>query len=124
MPYHLTTARSEPARTVLFVVAILTLLAQVAAMVLSWPLGIVNFVLVAPVLLWGLWASLKNNMKHMAWSSFWLGMLWTWTGLMRLIIIEGVGELLWFPFLVVGVVMGICYLYFSFQRKRGLVTFD
>lgn len=118
MPYHLTTARTEPARTILFGVGVLTLLAQVAALVLSWPLGLINFILVAPICLWALWASLRNKTKHMGWSSFWLGLLWTWTGLTRLIIVEGVGELLWVPFLIVGLVMGVCYLYFSFHRRR------
>lgn len=123
MPYKLSTARTEPARTVLFAVATMTILGQLVALLLNWPLGVVNFILVAPVCIWAVWAAVKRSPKHMSLSSFWLSLLWLWTGMTRLIVVEGVGELLWVPFLIVGIVMGICYLYFSFHR-RGLVTID
>ena len=117
MPYHLKTARTEPARTILFAVALLTLLAQSLALVLSWPMGLFNFALVAPVCVWGIWTSTTNSIKRMATAAFWLFMLWLWTGLTRLFFVEGVGELLWAPFLVVASAMAIVYIYLSHQRR-------
>lgn len=117
MPYHITTARTEPAHTIIFVVALLTLLSQGLALALSWPLGLANFIIVGPVCLWGVWSAKKNNMKHMAYSSFWLFLLWLWTGLNRLFFVEGVGELLWVPFIILGIVMGVTYLHTSFKQR-------
>ena len=117
MPYHLKTARTEPARTILFVVALLTLLAQSLALVLSWPYGLINFALVAPVCVWGIWTSTVNSIKRMATAAFWLFTLWLWTGLTRLFFVEGVGELLWAPFLVVAAAVAVVYIYLSHQRR-------
>jgi len=117
MPYHVITARTQPERTIIFVVSLMTLSFQVLSAALNWPLGLFSLLTVAPVAIYGVWASKKNLMRHMARSSFWLGMLWVWTGLTRLITVEGIGQLLWTPFFVVGAIMGVVYLYTSYQRK-------
>lgn len=120
MPYRLKTAKEEAARSILWTVAVLTLLAQVAALVLSWPYGLFNFAVVAPVCIWGMWTSTRNSIKRMATSAFWLFLLWLWTGLTRLFFVEGIGELLWVPFLIVAGCMAVTYVRLSHQR-RGIV---
>lgn len=114
-------SRTEPARSILFVVALMTGLAQAATFFLAtpWFLALPNAVIVIPICLWAMWSAVRSNQKHMARSAFWLSLLWCWTGLMRLIIVPGVGELLWIPFLVVSAAMGIVYLYFAYHRKVG-----
>lgn len=112
----LTYSRTEPARTILWVVALMTLLAQAGAMVIDWPVGIANFAIVGPVCLWGIWSSSTNKMKHMSRSSFALFLIWFWSGLMRLLIAPDPTMLLWVPFLVVSACMGVVYLYLSHQR--------
>ena len=117
MPYHLSTVKAEPARTILWAIALMSLIAQVAALVLTWPVGLANMVIVAPVCIWALIASKKCNYRHMSYSSFAMSLMWLWTGFMRLFL-PGVGTLVWIPFIMVGIVMGICYIYFSHHRRR------
>lgn len=121
MPYHISTAHSDPARTILWLVGLLTLIAQVGALLITvpWYLGLPNLIIVAPVAVWAIVSAHKKNYKHMARSSFWLSMFWGWTGMLRLIIVEGIGELLWVPFIVVSGVMAVVYLYMSYHKRVG-----
>lgn len=114
-------SREDPARAVLGMIGLVTLIAQGWAMFLTvpWYYGAPNFMLAAPFAIWAMWATSKGNVKHMARSSFALFLMWTWTALTRLIIVEGVGELLWVPFLITGLTLGITYLHFSYKKRQG-----
>lgn len=113
----ITYSRTEPARTVLWSVAFLTLLAQVAAMVISWPLGVANFLVVGPVCIYALWAAQKNRINHMSLGAFWIGGLWCWSGLLRLFTAPDPSHLLWVPFMIISVAMAVVYIYLSNQKR-------
>lgn len=114
-------SRTEPARTILFVVAVLTGLAQLATFFIAvpWWSAFPNVLVVVPVCAWGVWAAVRNNMKHMARSSFWIGGLWSWSGILRLLVSPDPTMLLWVPFLILSAAMGVVYLYLSYQKRVG-----
>lgn len=117
----ITYSRTEPARTILFSVAVLTVLMQVGAVLLTgaWA-AIPNALVVAGVCIWSARACVKNNMAHMTHSSFVLFLMWLWSGLQRVFVLSpDVAQLLWFPMVIVAVVLAVVYLYLSHARKGG-----
>ena len=117
-------SREDPARAILGLIASASVLSQVWAVFLTvpWYAGLPNLAVVGAVGIWALASTTRGNAKHMAWSSFWLSAMWTWTGITRLIIVEGVGELLWVPFLIVGMTLGVTYLHFAFRARVNLAV--
>lgn len=112
-------SREDPARAILMLIASMSLLSQIWATFLTipWWHGLPNLVIVAPFALWGMFASMRGKLKHMSLSSFWLACVWIWTSLTRLLLTEGIGELLWIPFLILGLTLGVTYLHFSFRAR-------
>lgn len=113
--------RAEPARTILFVVSVLTGWSQ--SMVLTpwvseqpW-LQIPNVAFIMTFCVWGVWSAHVNNVKHMSLSSFWLSMVWFWSGVTRLVFSPDPALLLWAPFLVVSAALGVCYINLSYRKK-------
>ena len=112
-------SRTEPARTILWAVAMLTGIIQVGVTVATGGLGmILNGLLVASICGWGVWSSTQNNVRHMSMSSFWLFMMWLWSGLQ--VALVATHTLLWAPMLVVAVTLSVTYIYLSHQRKGGI----
>ena len=117
-------SRSEPARTILFVVSVLTLLFQ-SLVLTPWVsetpwLQIPNVLFIGSFCVWGIWATDTRNLKHMSLSSFWLSMVWFWTGVTRLAFSPDPALLLWAPFIVVSATLGVCYVNLNHQKR--LVT--
>lgn len=113
-------SRTEPARTILLIVAFLTALMQVAAFFIpgtfEW-LALPNTVLVAAVCIWGFVSAVKNHVSHMATSSFWVFVMWLWSGLSRLMFSPEPSMLLWAPFIILASALGVVYIYLSGQKK-------
>lgn len=123
MPYRFfRTSKTEPMRTILFTLSVLTAAAQIATLLpwitSPWYIGLPNVLIVVPVCIWAAVAAFKNNLKQMGRSSFALCLMWTWSGLARLFSIQ-VLTLVWVPYLLVGIVFATGYLYFSYQRRRN-----
>ena len=117
-------SRSEPARTILFVVSVLTLLFQ-SLVLTPWVsekpwLQIPNVLFIGAFCVWGIWSADRRSLKHMSLSSFWLSMVWFWTGVTRLAFSPDPALLLWVPFLVVSAALGVCYVNLNHQKR--LVT--
>lgn len=114
----ITYSRTEPARTILWSVSLLTGVILIVVASLSLGLGIGLGALVGvPVCGWGVWSSTQNNVRHMANSSFWLFIGWLWATL-HVGFVAG-ASLLWAPMLVVGVVLATVYIYLAHQQKGG-----
>ena len=114
-------SREDPARAILWAVAVVTLVAQLSTVLIAvpWYMAVPNILIVAPFCIYGITAAAAGSLKHGARSAFALAALWTWTGMLRLILIEGVGELLWVPMLLVGFAMALVYLNFGFRRRKA-----
>lgn len=116
-------SKTEPVRTILITVSILTLLAQWATLLPFmpgvWYAGIPNVLIVTGLAGWSLISGLKKHVKQMSLSSFWLFMLWFWSGLTRLFFSPDPTHLLWVPFIVVAACCAISYLWLANQRRTG-----
>jgi hypothetical protein len=115
----LTYSRTEPARTILWTVATLSGTFQAVALCLGGVAVLPNTVIVVGVAAWAVWACKKNNIKHMARSSFWLFLFWLFSGLSRLFLTPHPSQLMWVPFIVVAMVMSVVYLYLSNRKRIG-----
>lgn len=119
MPHRLWVwSKEEPARAILFTIATLTGLAQIGATIL-FPAGAANLVLVMPFCVWAVIACRKNSIRSMAWSSFWLFLLWLWTGMTSLVFGTDWTNLLWAPFLIIASTLAIIYVHLSALRRAG-----
>lgn len=116
-------SRTEPVRTILITVAILTIVAQWTTLIPwvpgPWHSQILNIVIVTSLAGWALWAGVKKSARQMSYASFWLFMLWLWSGIMRLLFTPDPWLLLWVPFIVVAACLAISYLWLSYQRRTG-----
>lgn len=98
------------------VVSTCTIAIEVAATVIAMAAGLpwyisIDLLLVAGVAGWCMWAAGTNNLKNMARSSFWMFLLWLWTGLSRLAFSPDPSMLLWAPMIVVALCLAIVYIY-------------
>lgn len=105
------------------VVAFLTMVVQLVTLT-PWvtPIGLLayqapNVLVVVAVCLWGVVASGKNNLRHMSTSSFWLFVMWLWSGLSRLMFSPDPAMLLWTPFIILSSALGVVYIYLSGKKK-------
>ena len=113
-------ARTEPARTILFVVAVLTFIMQAAFVGFHFSaFATANLAVVGAIAGWGWWSAHVNSPKHMSMSSFWLFLIWIWAAINRLIVTPDPTQLLWMPMLTVAMCMAVVYLYLSNQRRTG-----
>lgn len=114
-------SRTEPARTILFLVAALTFLMQGLFVGLHFGLGLVpNLLIVGSFCSWTLWSAVTSNVKHMSMSSFWMFMVWLWSAISRLLFSADPAQLLWMPMLIVAIIMSVVYIYLSAQKRQGL----
>lgn len=115
-----TTSRTEPARTILFVIGSLTFMGQLAATLIFPSLAVaLNGLLVMGLAGYATWSAEKNSIKHMPMGSFWLFVMWLYSGLTRALVSPDPTQLLWFPMLVVAGVLSVVYIYLSGQKKVG-----
>lgn len=116
-------SRTEPARTILMVVSFLTGALQIGALFVSgafvWVTA-VNLAVVLAVSGWAFAAGWRNNVPQMSTASFWVFVMWLWSGLSRMAFSPDPFHLLWAPFLIVAIVMSIVYIYMSHKKKAGL----
>lgn len=118
----ITYSRTEPARTILFTVSILTAVMQTLAVIFTGGLSaVLNLALVLGICVWGTWSAANNSVRQMSMSSFWLFVMWLYSALVRLLVTTGdPTQLLFFPMLVVAVVLATVYLYLSHKRAVGI----
>lgn len=116
-------SRTEPARTTIFCVALLsiafqslTLLPIVTPFDLFWSQA-VNVAIVAVPSILSVRASYRNSVPGMARWSFWLFIIWLWSGLSRLAFSPDWALLLWAPMLIVAVVLAIAHIYMKGMQK-------
>ena len=114
----ITYSRTEPARTILWSVAFLTVVVQAVTLLpaIAGLAALPNFLIVAPIGVWGVWSATKNNINQMANSSFWLFMIWLFSGVLQLNTAT-FGTMLWAPMLVVAASLSVVYLYLSYARR-------
>lgn len=122
MPYHIKSLRDDPVRSIVWLVAIATFVLQVLVLT---PWVSPNFLQVLPnvamvmaVCVWNIWATWKNDIKWMPRASFWLFFFWVFSGLSRLAFSPDPALLLWGPFLVVALAVGVCFVHQSGESKR------
>mgnify|MGYP006195974021 CR=1 FL=1 len=127
MPKRLLTwSRTDPARTIVFVVGALTAVMQLMVFLPGgggnlW-LEIPNALVVLAFCGWAVWAAATVHVKHLSLASFWLFVLWIYSGITRLLFSPDPQMLLWSPFIVVSAALAVCYLYLSHQRKVGVMS--
>lgn len=114
-------SRNEPARTILWSVAVLTGIMQTVAVIITGGLAAVpNLILVLALCGYGAWSAYTNNTKHMSLSSFWLCIAWLYSGFTRLFVASpDPTQLLWVPMIIVAVVLATVYINLSHSRKAG-----
>lgn len=127
-------SRTEPAKTILIVVCVISIL-MVLFTLTPWfgpPEAIRLGITQAPTLLsklpsvlittgicsWGIWAAWKNNLKHMTRAAFWVQFIWSFSALTRLVLTTLPGQLLWVPFVIVSLIMAIVYLYLAHENRK------
>lgn len=129
-------SRTEPVRTIIFVVCVVLVITQ-AFSLSPWytfpnieglktipaqpPVAdlLPNALIGAALGGYGIWASWKDNMKHMAWASFGLFLLFLLAALTRVLFAPTPTDLMWIPTALLALVHAIGYLYMSYQHKRG-----
>jgi hypothetical protein len=79
--------------------------------------GMFNLVASLGIPVWFLRAAQKHNIKHMERASFYLSLVYLLTTLSRLLLLAYPFQLLWVPFLVISMILGVCFLYFSTLRR-------
>jgi len=103
-------SREEPARTILWSVSVLTGVTQTIAWLTggaaTFIVGLPNLLLVIALCGYGVWSTQRGHFKHMGKASFMMFVVWLWSGMARLAFSPDPGRFLWFPFLVVAVIMG------------------
>jgi hypothetical protein len=116
-------SRTAPARSILLIVSFLTLVFQLAILT-PWvtppnmAISVVPNVLIGgSISLWGVLAAGKNNIRQMSHSSFWMFIMWLWSGLSRIMFSADPSMLLWVPFIVLAAALGVVYIYLSGQKK-------
>lgn len=116
-------SKTEPARSILFLVGLLTFIAQLFVLG-PWTTtpdaflaAAFNFFIVGGIAAWNVWASAKHDIKDMSRASMGLFVVWLWSGLSRAIFTPDPLHLLWLPMIVVAVVVGVCHIYFQGLRK-------
>lgn len=123
----LTYSRTEPARTILWSVSVLSCFFELLGLVIGLgAFGMTAALIIIPDALivvafagWAVWAAAHNNMRQMSYASFVMFLFWLFTGLLRLFTVDGVGELLWAPYLIIAMVMATVFLYLSNQRRMS-----
>ena len=118
MPYRIWRwSKEEPARAILFIISALTGVAQTAATVIH-PGTVGNLVLIMPICLWACVSCYRNNLKFMSWASFWLCLIWMWSGLVTLILRNEMwSTFLWTPFLIIAAALAVVYVHLSAIRR-------
>lgn len=86
---------------------------------MHWWFVLPDAALVVGVAVWAVLASSRNNIRQMSYSAFVLFLFWLFTGLLRLIVVEGVGQFLWAPHLIIAAIMATVFLYLSNQRRMS-----
>lgn len=76
-----------------------------------------NVLLVGAVCVWGVVSAVRNNVRHMSTSSFWLFVMWLWSGFSRAAFSPDPATLLWAPFIILASALGVVYIYLSGQKK-------
>jgi len=129
-------SRTEPAKTILLIIAVITLLVQVftmtpwfgppevlrlglSAAASSFWTKLPNVMIISSLSFWSMFSVRNKDVKNMARSSFWLAMTWLWSGLARLFLAPFPGQLLWVPFIIIAFTLGVVYIYLSHEKKRG-----
>lgn len=117
-------SQTEPARTILLVVSGATIafegMDMAIGLVQGAPLWLVlDALVVFAVCGWGVWAAVKNNVRHMARSTFWIFLLWLGAGLGRLFFSPDPGLLLWAPMLVVAMCLAVEHVYLMKDQQGG-----
>jgi len=69
---------------------------------------------------WAVVTTYKNNVVGMSRSSFWLSLVWLWTGLTRLIFAPDPTMFLWFPMILLFIVLSVVHIYMEGVRKGGV----
>lgn len=116
-------SQTDPARSILGAVSTCTIAMEVAATIIAIFAGLpwyvsIDLLLVAGVSGWACRAAATNNLPNMARSSFWLFILWLWTGLSRLAFSPDPSMLLWAPMVVVALSLAIVYVYLMSLMKE------
>lgn len=75
--------------------------------------NIPNVILVFILTLYALWTVKTNSLKHMARGALAMHFVWMLSALSRAVVSQYPFQLLWVPFLIVALVMGIIYLHMS-----------
>lgn len=128
-------SRTEPARTVLFVLSLLFLVSQIFTLT-PWyvhpdieainsirdaapPFGqrAPNAILLGALSGYGLWSAFKNNAKHMSWSSLALFSIFLLAAFTRALFAPDALNLLWLPYLGLSLVMAVEHIYMEGVRK-------
>lgn len=119
MPKRFVTySRTEPARTILWSVSLLTGILLLGIAPVEW--GLYGVLMALPALGicgWGVWSSTKNSVRQMGNSSFGLFLAWVWAFVH--VAITATSTLLWAPMLLVCVVLATVYIYLAHQQKAG-----
>lgn len=116
-------SKTDPARTILLVICMATLVIELATLtpwITPWPAVLfqaVNVAVVTIPAIVGLVAGIKNDVKWMSNASFWMFLIWLWSGVTRIFVSTEPLALLWTPFLIVALVLAVIYIYMSHLNK-------
>ena len=125
-------SRTQPGRTILFIVGITTLFAglwlftpwyvaattaPIVAKAFSWPVLVgasINTIVAVPAL-WGVW---KNTPESVARGAFYMFLWYTFVTISRLLL-GNPASLLWVTTLIIGLVMAVVFIEQSAQRREA-----
>lgn len=134
----LTYSRTEPARTIIFMVALIVFLSQLFTLT-PWYVSpgverlaglipadpsfgqrLMGAVPIMGIAGYGMWSCYSGSYKHMANAAMMLQVLYSLAFFTRLVFTFSAGALTWVPYLIIAVVMATCYLFMRFEgRKAG-----